>query len=151
MLSIQFLSYAVRMSPKQTTNLTYWKLLQIYSSLTHQISLKYSENICVFTSRQTSRHVDSDLKSLENLQGIKIGNFYNCALVQMFMCEYLYSFPLNDASNLLPIWIFPPSHHCYDKVLCISPSKWHSICKYILFLLSTLFLHEIFQHFILFF
>lgn len=46
--------------------------------------------------------------------------------------------------------LFTITSHCYDKVLCISPSKWHSICKYILFLLSTLFV-RMFQHFILFF
>ena len=35
--------------------------------------------------------------------------------------------------------LFIVTLHCYDKQYStISPSKWHSICKYILFLLSTL-------------
>lgn len=36
--------------------------------------------------------------------------------------------------------LFTITLHCYDKEhSAISPSKWHAICKYILFLLSTLF------------
>lgn len=38
--------------------------------------------------------------------------------------------------------LFTITLHCYDKEhSAISPSKWHAICKYILFLLSTLFFY----------
>ena len=70
------------MSPRQTQNLDLLEaapnILVFDSSNIIEILRKY---LCFFTSRQTSRHVDSDLKNLENLQGYK-----NMQFLQLCIC-----------------------------------------------------------------